>query len=163
MKKFSLLFTAALLCIGLFSALMMVSCAEEIPVLEEQNLEEFERQFVLPKGLDLEDEALFTFLQEADEDLLSKLEQNANLIHFLAQENLFYKVFKTMNDGDHFADLDLTNHLSKEQMLQFDNFMFSGQLKGSTYSCRYIAKWGPCRYYRCCYYEYPVCWTKSYC
>jgi len=162
MKKLNLILAVPLLAIGLFSALLVVSCSEESVVIEEEKISEFDQQFVLPKGLNLEGEELATYLHNADENLLHKLKANAKLFHYLIKEDLYDNVFKQMNDGVHLSDLDMLEILNNDQLNEFETYSFPAHLK-VVYSCNYFARWGPCRYYNCCYYEYGYCYTVAKC
>lgn len=163
MKKMNLLFAISLVLMGLISSLLIVSCTDEPVNIEEESLSEFERQLVLPKGLDLDGEELTSYLDNADEDLLNKLEANAKLAHYLIQNDLFIKVYKEMNVGQHFSDFNIAEKLSQEQLIELEHFSFSNHLKGSLYSCMYAFYHRRCIYYRCCYFEFPVCWIVKQC
>lgn len=157
MKKLNLLCTVLLLVIALCSSLLVVSCTEDSVAIEEDNLSEFKQQLVLAKGFDKEDLEVADIISEADATQLLKFIENARIAHYLREQNLLNKVYYSMEEGDHFSDLELGEFLSQDQLSNLKTYTYRGDLKRN-YSCKYFFHDADCNWYRCCYFEFPVCW-----
>ncbi len=163
--KFGLFSLLAILTVSVF----LTSC-EQTEVVSS-NIDQYQEQttfnsdgtkkYVLPKGIDENEEDIFAYIQSMSQATSSKLAENFRIASFLADENTFEAIWEDMSYGQHLSDINLGNYLTKSQLTTLK--YYSPNLNARSVNCR----WGACSFLSqynggwCNYICYWLCFNEN--
>jgi len=127
--------------LGLFSLLMILAASvfltsceqegiDETPIYElyEAELSSINTRYVLSKGLIENQQEAVVYMNSADDNTLSKLNENYRIMEFLHNEGLYETIYEDIQQGQHLSDVDLSNYLDVNQLARLKSFSLDSML-----------------------------------
>jgi len=99
----------------------------------QQEMNSGDTKYVLPKGIEENEENLLTYLDNINEETSLKLVENFRIASFLAEENIFDVVWEDMSYGEHLSDINLVNCLTESQLTALRHY--SSNLNSRSKTC----------------------------